>query len=107
MQGRELKQLALEVSYSVIQKEFKKQLVCAKGRYKVKGVLVYDLVTLGTIILGRKIRQVVHNFVCKEHSLRYNLLSAREGKLVMFRSSLSQFFVINLHANFCVLSSKS
>ena len=31
-----------------------KQLVCAKDWYKVKGVLVYDLVTLGTIILGGK-----------------------------------------------------
>ena len=33
-------------------KELKKQLVCAKGWYNVRGVLVYDLVTLGATILG-------------------------------------------------------
>ena len=31
----------------------KKQLVCAKGWYKVRGVLVYDLVTLGTTFDGK------------------------------------------------------
>ena len=54
-----MKQLILEVSSSVMHNEGqkslkKKQLVCAKGWYKVKGVLVYDLVTLGTIILEGK-----------------------------------------------------
>ena len=34
-------------------KELKKQLVCAKGWYKIKGVLVYDLVTLDTIFGGK------------------------------------------------------
>ena len=64
----------------------KKQLVRAKGWYKLEGVVVYNLVTSGTIILGGKYDKLC-TILYKEHSLRYNLLSAREGKLVMFRSS--------------------
>ena len=79
-----MKQLILEVSSSVIHYEVQKslkQLVCAKGWYKVEGVLVYDLVTLSTI------KDKLCTILYKEHSSRYNLLSAREGKLVMFRNS--------------------
>ena len=43
----------LDTKHNEGQKKLKKQL-CAKGWYKVKGVLVYNLVTLGTIILGGK-----------------------------------------------------
>ena len=67
-------------------KRAKKQLVCAKGWYKVKGVLVYDLVTLGTTISGGK-QVMLWTILYKEHHLRYNLLSAREGKFVIYKSS--------------------
>ena len=63
----------------------KKQLVCAKGWYKVKCVLVYDLVTLGTTIFGGS------KSSCAQFCTRstVNFLSAREGKFVtVYRSSL-------------------
>ena len=47
---------ALEVSSSGIQHEVQKSFkkISAKGWYKVKGVLLYDVVTLGTAIFGGK-----------------------------------------------------
>ena len=88
LQGRELKQLALEVSSIVIQHEVQKSLkkhsMCKRvaqgkrcagirsGDFRYKNIWCDKLCTI----------------LYKEHSLRYNLLSGREGKFVIYRSSL-------------------
>ena len=51
-------------------------------------MLVYNLVTLGTTIFGAKYKVKLCTILYKEQSLRYNLLSTREGKFVVYRSSL-------------------
>ena len=66
------------------------------GKGYIQSVLLYNLVTLGTTILGGK-QVKLHTIFYMKHSLRYNLLSAREVKLSYTEVHHSLYPVFGYH----------